>query len=370
MRFLGLLSCQQMTIVSLLCLAAFVSTSWVCVAQEADDRPSAVVECHWADDTLTIDGVADEKAWQQAQKIDNFRKPWLPNDEQSPRTATTARLLWDRESLYFFAEMEDTDVYANVRAHDGRTWTNDVLEVFLKPSADKSGYYEFQVNAAATVLDMFLPRRGSGGYERFKSDGEFRIEAKVSVNGSLNNWSDRDQSWSVEGRIPWRDLIRTGGRPEPGETWQFALARYDYSVDFEGPELSTTAPLTHRDFHRHEEYARLRFVRPAPAEASAKYGLKPYTRTSQVVGSPDPPLPYTVTRVLPKLMVSWPIGVMSEPGSRRLWIIDQRWPYGPSRLARTTSDPADSTLETLVDFGNAVAHSIPSLTRTVTSTLA
>ena len=29
-----------------------------------------------------------------------------------------------------------------------------VFELFFKPADDKGGYYEFQVNAAGTVLDM------------------------------------------------------------------------------------------------------------------------------------------------------------------------------------------------------------------------
>ena len=33
-------------------------------------------------------------------------------------------------------------------------------------------------------------------------------------------------------------------RPAPGEEWRFALCRVDVSVDFEGPDLTTCAPLS------------------------------------------------------------------------------------------------------------------------------
>ena len=69
---------------------------------------------------------------------------------------------------------------------------------------------------------------------------------------------------SQGGRI---DLIpaATGGRPKGDEKWKFALCRYDYSVDFEGPELSTCAPLKTNpfpNFHFFEDYAPLKFVGP------------------------------------------------------------------------------------------------------------
>src|SRR5438270_2083426 len=189
--------------------------------------------------------------------------------------------------------MEATDLYADVKEHDGMLWNNDVFELFFKPADDKPGYYEFQVNAAGAVLDMFLPRRGAGGYQRFIKDGDFHVDAKVVLRGTLNNWTDRDEGWAVEGRIPWKDFLRTGGRPEINETWKFALCRYDYSVDFEGPELSTCAPLKASNFHAHEDYASLKFVGP-DKETAKPFGIdkRVALTTSTVVGSPEPPLPY------------------------------------------------------------------------------
>lgn len=313
---------------------------------------------------MIIDGKADEPAWKHAQVIDDFSLPWLEENPRPAKTKTKARLLWDRENLYFFADMEDSDLYADVTEQDDETWHNDVFELFFKPADDKPGYYEFQVNAAGTLMDMFLPRRGSGGYRRFKAGGEFHIEAAVQKNGTLNKWADKDTGWSVEGRIPWRDFIRTGGRPTVGEIWRFALCRYDFSVDFEGPELSTNAPLDslpYPDFHRYEDYAPLRFVGPDQKHGARAFGIQSYTPviTSRVVGSPEPPLPYQAVRVLPKLSISWPIYVVPEPDSRRLWIITQVWSYAPTRIVRTSDQPASEELETLLDVaGDEVAYDI------------
>lgn len=334
-------------------VCCLLTTVLMPLAVIAEDAPAAF-ECRWAADAPTLDGVADEPVWKTAQVIGQFSMPWLKDAaSRKPRSATSARLLWDRGYLYFFAEMQDTDLYADVTEHDGRTWTNDVFEIFLKPADNRPGYYEFQVNAAGTVMDMFIPRRKAGGFQRFIGDGEFHIDAKVKLNGTLNRWQDSDTSWTVEGRIPWTDLIRTGGRPVPNEAWKFALCRYDYSVDFEGPELSTNAPLDSEesaDFHHFEDYATLKFIGPSTQNASI-HGLNPYVTTSKVVGSPDPPLPYRVERAFPELKLSQPVGVVNEPGSQRLLIIT------PKALLRTTDDPANGEVETLLELKSA-AYSI------------
>ena len=140
------------------------------------------------------------------------------------------------------------------------TWTNDVFELFFKPKADKLAYYEFQVNAANTPLELFFPSRGSGGYQRFAPLTRLGMESAVKLDGTLNNWEDQDKSWTVEGRIPWTAFAATGGKPKPGDKWKFSLCRYDYSASFDHPELSSTSPLTVSDFHRYEDFSELTFA--------------------------------------------------------------------------------------------------------------
>ena len=146
----------------------FLAGSLLLTTSFAQDRqPKPPLECRFAAVPPKIDGIGDDEVWKTAQVIDRFIVPWLKEGPRTARTATKARLIWDREFLYFLAEMDDADLYADVTEHDGKTWDNDVFELFFKPTADQPGYYEFQVNAAGTVMDMYLPRRNAGGYQRF-----------------------------------------------------------------------------------------------------------------------------------------------------------------------------------------------------------
>jgi hypothetical protein len=216
-------------------------------------------ECRWRTGLIKIDGTINEIAWDGAQVLENFAVFW---QKRKAKTATKARLLWDAQYLYFCAEMEDRDLYADVKDANGMTWLNDVFELFFKPAADKLAYYEFQVNALNTPLELFLPSRGSGGYQRFGPLTRLGMESAVKLNGTLNKWEDADTGWIVEGRIPWTAFQAAGGKPKAGSKWGFALCRYDYSVAFEQPELSSSAPLTQGSFHRYEDYGELLFVGP------------------------------------------------------------------------------------------------------------
>jgi hypothetical protein len=224
-----------------------------------DTKVSAVrsAECRWKVGDIKIDGQLDDTAWDKAQLLTDFAVFW---QNRKPHTATKARLLWDDDALYFAAEMQDADLYADIKEFNGLIWENDVFELFFKPSVEKKAYYEFQVNALNTHLELFMPSRGAGGYRRVAPITKDHVESMVKLRGTLNNYQDRDEGWTVEGRIPWTAFANTGGKPKVGEVWKFALCRYDYSLDHEKPDLSSSAPLTFQDFHRYEDYGDLKFL--------------------------------------------------------------------------------------------------------------
>lgn len=220
--------------------------------------PRPGFSCRRAPKPIEIDGDVSGPEWAEAEVINHFIHV---KDGSPARSATQAKVLWDDQYFYFSAIMDDADVFAEKTTHNDRTWYDDVFELFFKPDANKLGYYEFQVNARGTSMEMYLPSRGSGGYERWIGKREFHLEAKAVLrpNSTLNDPTDRDSGWVVEGRIPWTDFAPTGGKPAPGAEWKFALCRYDYSIEYEREDLSSCAPVKD-GFHNYENYATLKFV--------------------------------------------------------------------------------------------------------------
>ena len=327
----------------------------------ADETEQAPFECRWATGPIEIDGKAEESAWKMAQPIDKFSLPWLKDAARPAKTATRARLLWDREHLYFFADLEDADLFAPLTEHDGRLWDNDVFELFFKPDEKATGYYEFQVNAAGAVLDMFIAERGKKQFDEMKGDGPFHVKAAVVRRGTLDDRIDQDEGWAVEGRIPWTDMLRTGGRPNENEIWRFALCRYDYDNKWKEPELSTCAPIVSKvSFHQHEEYARLKFM-PLAGDAARPLGIDkrvPLT-TSTVVGSPDPPPPYRPVRAFAKLKLNFPINIDRVPGTDTLLLIIQERSYGTATIVKLKDSPEVEKYEKVLDIPkDGVAYGI------------
>src|SRR5262249_49507550 len=157
-------------------------------------------------------------------------------------------------------------------------------ELFFRPAADKPGYYEFEVNAANAVFDAFYPKLDIPDIINHIKKGDFHIESKVRLRGTLNKRDDVDEGWSVEGRMPWSDFLRTGGRPEPGEQWRMNLTRCNYDKG-QPDEMSCTAPIKEKKvsayFHQIDDYTPVTFVGPEE-KTSRPYGI---AKREQVKGS-------------------------------------------------------------------------------------
>jgi Carbohydrate family 9 binding domain-like len=82
--------------------------------------PAAAYECRFTEQPIAIDGSLDDVAWKDAATIDNFSMPWLGKDNKSAAKATRAKIIWDRENLYVSADLDDSDLYADITEHDGQ----------------------------------------------------------------------------------------------------------------------------------------------------------------------------------------------------------------------------------------------------------
>ncbi len=100
--------------------------------------------------------------------------------------------------------------------------------------------------------------------------------------------------------------------------------------------------------------------RVAAADDSA-FGLErriPWT-TSRVVGTPDPPLPYTTEPFLPQLPLKNPLFVIAEPGTPDLLVILQGSDSErSSRILRVSGTTADPTSTPLLEVPRPLVYSV------------
>ena len=75
------------------------------------------------------------------------------------------------------------------------------------------------------------------------------------------------------------------------------------------------------------------------------YGIDqriPWT-SSRMTGSPDPPLPYVVTRVFPKLKFKEPLDMASTPTIDRLFVVEQYARFFRSKAILVPSNRTSSS---------------------------
>ncbi len=150
---------------------------------------------------IKIDGIGDERSWQNAKYSDPFvdivgiKKPPL---------ATTFKMLWDAEYIYFFAELEDPHIWATLKQRDTIVYYNNDFEIFIDPDGDSHNYYEFEFNAMNTIWDLFLTKPYRNGNVVLNDWDANGLESAVHIDGTLNSPNDIDNKWSIEIAIPLR----------------------------------------------------------------------------------------------------------------------------------------------------------------------
>jgi len=119
---------------------------------------------------------------------------------------TRVKMLYDDESMYIAARLQEENVWAHLTKRDTIVYYDNDFEIFLDPTANCVDYFEFEVTCLNTMFDMFHENdnnRGALADRRYDSPG---TRHAVSVQGTLNYHHDIDDGWTVELSIPFEDL--------------------------------------------------------------------------------------------------------------------------------------------------------------------
>jgi len=183
---------------------------------------------------VTLDGKLDEKAWEAAPRITDFK-----SDGKPVSIRTEARLLYDDENLYVAVRCYDDDMknlVAEQTERDGKTFMDDSVEIFFDANRDGRTYFTFCTNVLGTRTDGI-------GFD-YSWNGQW--EAKASRG---------DDAWTVEIRFP---LANFDISPSTPAVWGMNIGR-------EHPRLKQYpcwAPTKGVNFHQPVNFSKLVWKEP------------------------------------------------------------------------------------------------------------
>lgn len=179
-------------------------------------------------DSLTIDGEPREVAWNLAPWSSDFVD--IQGQEQ-PIYNTRLKMLWDEHHLYVYVQMEEPHIWGTLKQRDTVIFYNNDFELFIDPDGDTHNYMELEINALNTVWDLFLtkPYRDAG---KVLNHWDIKgLKSAVAYQGTLNDPSDVDTSWSLELAIPWEALSEGGGPQVENNFWRINFSRVQWEFD-------------------------------------------------------------------------------------------------------------------------------------------
>jgi hypothetical protein len=196
---------------------------------DAQNIPRSYI-AYKTNEALTIDGKADETAWDKAPWSDDYIDI---EGVVTPTYKTRMKMLWDADYLYLMAEMEEPHVWATLKERDTVIFYNNDFEIFIDPDGDTHNYYEYEMNAHNTLWDLFLTKPYRNGGKVIDSWDIQGVLSAVSVRGTLNDSSDRDEGWSVEIALPWGVITEAaqGGKIPENDFWRLNFSRVNWDFD-------------------------------------------------------------------------------------------------------------------------------------------
>ena len=169
---------------------------------------------------IKVDGILDEKAWDDATLI-KLPYEWTPGDNITPPVDTDCLVTFDQDNFYLAFRCYDPDP-SKIRAH---LMDRDAMDTFIQDDAitvvldtfnDERRGFQFRVNPLGVQADANFSE--SEGYEDFSWDAIWESAGKITEWG-----------YAVEVAIPFNQLRFP--RTSDVQTWGFSAERsYPRSV--------------------------------------------------------------------------------------------------------------------------------------------
>jgi len=199
------------------------------ICQPVDIIPNRYI-CYKIDGKIDIDGNLSENVWNKAMWTNDFVDIL---GKSVPLYKTRVKMLWDDNYLYVAAILEEPDIWATLKNRDDIVYRDNDFEVFIDPDGDGKNYFEIEVNAFNTVMDLFMVKPyqlGGKSNLSFNIDG---LKTAVKISGTVNNPDDIDKYWTVEMAIPFNQIYDYGKsktKPNNNEFWRINFSRVNWDT--------------------------------------------------------------------------------------------------------------------------------------------
>lgn len=225
---------------------------------------------------IVIDGKDQEAAWSKTAWSNSF-EDIEGNIKIAPLYKTRVKMIWDNNNLYIYAELQEPDIKGFLHKKDTIIYHDNDFEIFVKPDVKDQEYYEIEINAINTVMDLLMnkPYR-FGGKANLNWDLKL-FKSAVYHSGTLNKSGDIDDYWAVEIKIPVTSIKRFGEPPyiQENEIWRINFSRvqwhydvidgnYKKKIDTQGKDRKEEnwvwSPIGVINMHYPERWGRIKFV--------------------------------------------------------------------------------------------------------------
>ena len=179
-----------------------------------------------------VDGNLSDKTWEKSVWTASF-VDIEGSTKALPKQNTRMKMMWNDTHLFIAAELEETDLSATLHKHDQVVFHDNDFEIFIDPNNDTHQYFEIEVNALNTIFDLFLSKPYRNNGTALIGWNVAGLRSVVKMNGTLNNPTDRDKSWTVEMAIPLKALS-TGDDvkiPVNGDLWRINFSRVEWDME-------------------------------------------------------------------------------------------------------------------------------------------
>ncbi len=207
-----------------------------------------------AADDFALSGRGDHPAWSTAVPYT------LPLVQGVSAYATEVRALYSPTGLYVLFDCEDSILTADLTEPFSDLYTQDVVEVFLKPEEGLPVYFEYELSPLDVELALMMVAHENGrhGWLPFHYDGARRTRHATAIRGRQASGA-ACTGWSAEMFIPYALLLGLPGLPpKSGHVWRVNFCRLDYDGATDARWALAHSP--EEGFHATRAYDTLQFI--------------------------------------------------------------------------------------------------------------